>query len=100
MAALPIGPVLTPKLGPMTVHVWIDDGLMALFFLLVGLEVKRECAAGHPARWADRRLPVIAAIGAMALPAIVYLTIAGGEPGFAVHPAVAIGIAARPTGAT
>ncbi len=74
------GPVLTPKLGPMTVHLWINDGLMAIFFLLVGLEIKREFVDGHLATWADRRLPVIAAATGMIVPAIVYLAIAGGDP--------------------
>ena len=49
------GPVLTPKLGPMTVHLWINDGLMAIFFMLVGLEIKREFVDGHLATRADRR---------------------------------------------
>ncbi|MFM9979064.1 MAG: Na+/H+ antiporter NhaA [Sphingomonadaceae bacterium] len=75
-----IGPELTPKLAPMTVHLWINDGLMALFFLLVGLEIKREFVDGHLSTWADRRLPIIAALGGMMVPALVYLAIAGRDP--------------------
>jgi NhaA family Na+:H+ antiporter len=75
------GPELTPKLGPMTVHLWINDGLMAIFFLLVGLEIKREFVDGHLATWADRRLPIIAAAAGMIIPAAIYLAIAGGDPG-------------------
>jgi Na+:H+ antiporter, NhaA family len=74
------GPELTNKLGPMTVHLWINDGLMAIFFMLVGLEIKREFVDGHLASWNDRLLPMVAAAGGMAVPACVYLLLAGGDP--------------------
>ncbi len=71
------------KLGPLSVHHWINDAAMALFFLLVGLEIKREFLDGHLASWADRRLPIIAALGGMIVPALVYLAVSGDEPGLA-----------------
>ncbi len=77
------GPVLTDKLGPMTVHLWINDGLMAIFFLLVGLEIKREFVDGRLASWDRRRLPMIAAAAGMAVPAALYMSFAGGTPGLA-----------------
>jgi NhaA family Na+:H+ antiporter len=78
-----IGPRFSPRLGPMTVHLWINDGLMAIFFLLVGLEIKREFVDGRLSSWDRRRLPVIAAASGMAIPAALYLLIAAGTPGLA-----------------
>jgi len=77
------GPVLSEKLGPMTVHLWINDGLMAIFFLLVGLEIKREFVDGRLATWSQRRLPMVAAAGGMIVPALVYLAVTAGTPGVA-----------------
>lgn len=74
------GPVIAPAIGPMTVHLWINDGLMALFFLLVGLEIKRELVDGQLASAERRRLPIIAAAAGMIAPALLYLAITGGAP--------------------
>ncbi len=74
-----IGPVL-PRLGEMTLHYWIADGLMAIFFLLVGLEVKREWYDGRLSTPAERRLPIVAAVAGMAVPALIYLAVSGGSP--------------------
>jgi NhaA family Na+:H+ antiporter len=74
------GPNFATALGPMTVHLWINDGLMAVFFFFVGLEVKRELLDGRLATWSQRRLPVIAAIAGMAVPAIVYTAVIGARP--------------------
>ncbi|HED33281.1 MAG TPA: Na+/H+ antiporter NhaA [Gammaproteobacteria bacterium] len=52
---------------------WINDGLMAVFFLLIGLEVKREFLEGHLSSLAKVSLPAIAAVGGMVVPALVYV---------------------------
>lgn len=54
---------------------WINDGLMAIFFLLVGLEIKREILGGELASMRRAALPVIAAIGGMAVPAALFLIV-------------------------
>ncbi|MGQ0616296.1 MAG: Na+/H+ antiporter NhaA [Acidimicrobiia bacterium] len=57
---------------------WVNDGLMALFFLVVALEIKRELVEGELRDRRSAALPVAAAIGGMAVPALVYLAVAGG----------------------
>lgn len=76
---LTFGPAM-PRLGQMTLHEWIADGLMAFFFLLVGLEVKREWYDGRLSTPAERRLPILAAVAGMGVPALIYIAVIGGDP--------------------
>jgi len=73
------GLLKTYVLGLSVLH-WINDGLMAVFFLLVGLEIKREMLDGQLSTWPRRMLPGIAAFGGMVVPALVYLAITWNEP--------------------
>ncbi|OZI72091.1 Na+/H+ antiporter NhaA [Bordetella genomosp. 12] len=71
-----IGPVMLRE----TVQHWINDGLMAVFFLLVGLEIKREILDGQLRGAARVVLPGVAAAGGMLVPALIYLAINAGNP--------------------
>ncbi|MBB4837933.1 NhaA family Na+:H+ antiporter [Sphingomonas kyeonggiensis] len=75
--------LLHVELGPLSMHGWINDALMAVFFLLVGLEIKAEVTEGQLASWSQRTLPVLAAASGMAVPALVYLAVIASTPGLA-----------------
>ncbi|QUS35222.1 Na+/H+ antiporter NhaA [Falsirhodobacter algicola] len=90
--------LLEMRIGPLPVLEWINDALMALFFLNVGLEIKREVLDGQLATWPRRVLPGAAALGGMAVPAIIFLavnlSIDGGRPsGWAIPSATDIAFA-------
>ena len=76
---MPLGLAL-PQVGMLTPHLFVADALMAIFFLLVGLEVKREWYEGRLDTPQKRRLPIIAAVAGMAVPALVYWLVSGGDP--------------------
>jgi len=77
-----LGPQL-PNIGSLTVHALVADGLMAIFFLLVGMEVKREWVEGRLSSKQARRLPIVAAAAGIVVPALVFLAVTGLEPDLA-----------------
>src|SRR5215467_16028459 len=70
---MPLTVGIAPHELSLSLHEWINDGLMALFFLLVGLEIKRELLAGELSSPRQAALPIACAIGGMVVPALVYL---------------------------
>jgi NhaA family Na+:H+ antiporter len=64
--------ILDTAIGPYSISMWINDGLMAIFFLLVGLEIKRELVEGELSSFKSASLPIFAAIGGMLVPALIF----------------------------
>ena len=62
-----------------SLHHWVNDGLMAIFFFLIGLEVKREVLEGHLSSISQVVLPIVAAIGGMVVPAAIYIYFNGND---------------------
>jgi len=99
LANSPVGPayaaLLHIDIGPLSLGHWINDGAMTVFFLLVGLEIKREMVDGQLSTWPRRVLPGIAAAGGMIVPALLFLAVNRGPTasGWAIPAATDIAFA-------
>lgn len=67
-------------IGGLSVEYWINDGLMAIFFLLIGLELKRELYNGELSNFKNALLPIFAALGGLAMPALIHFSLNTGTP--------------------
>ncbi|MBS1913842.1 MAG: Na+/H+ antiporter NhaA [Bacteroidetes bacterium] len=65
----------------MSLHGWVNDGLMAIFFFAIGLEIKRELLIGHLSSFRRSALPILGALGGMVVPAAIYAAFNAGGPG-------------------
>ncbi|WP_321315911.1 Na+/H+ antiporter NhaA [Halarcobacter sp.] len=91
---LPLGINLGGHEISMSLTYWIDDGLMALFFLMVGLEIKREMLIGELSSVSKAAFPIVAAIGGMLIPALIYVGFNTDNPyGFGIPMATDIAFA-------
>ena len=91
---MPLGMTLGDRTISMSLTYWIDDGLMALFFLMVGLEIKREMVIGELSSVAKASFPIVAAIGGMVIPALIYVALNTDNPlGFGIPMATDIAFA-------
>ncbi|XOB63059.1 Na+/H+ antiporter NhaA [Campylobacterota bacterium DY0563] len=91
---LPLGINLGGHEISMSLTYWIDDGLMALFFLMVGLEIKREMLIGELSTVSKAAFPIVAAIGGMLIPALIYVGFNTDNPyGFGIPMATDIAFA-------
>jgi Na+:H+ antiporter, NhaA family len=76
----PLGMSVGPYSLTKPLLLWVNDGLMTLFFFVVGLEIKREIVSGELSSLRKAALPVVAALGGMIVPAAVYLALQWGQP--------------------
>lgn len=91
---MPLGWTIANYNITMSLTMWIDDGLMALFFLMVGLEIKREMLIGELSTANKAAFPVVAALGGMLIPAIIYVALNPDNPmGFGIPMATDIAFA-------